>query len=223
MYANRYDGSRASRPVSAGAALLVNGALMMGLVLAVPTIVKGPEETTLWTSNVPITPPPEPIDDKSVELKKAVTATTPPLQRSDPLVKTVPSGPTLDSVRDPVVPSFDPPVGPSGAGTVVMDPPATPPPVLVSAEIDSRYAASFQPDYPGSELRQEKEGVVKVRVLIGVDGRIKAVEQVSSPTPGFFDATRRHALAKWRFRPATRDGIPVESWKVMTVRFQITS
>lgn len=223
MHTNRYDGSRASRPVSAGAALLVNGAILLGLALAVPTVMKGPGETTLWTRNIPITPPPQPIDDKQVELKKAVTPTTPPLKQVDPVVKTLPAGPSLESVRDPVIPGFDPLVGPSGAGTIVVDPPAPPPPMLTGAEIDQRYAGSFQPDYPGSELRQEKEGVVKVRVLIGIDGRIKAVEQVSSPTPGFFEATRRHALSKWRFKPATRDGIPVESWKVMTVRFQIES
>ncbi|ODP38978.1 energy transducer TonB [Sphingomonas turrisvirgatae] len=222
MYANRYDGSRASRPLSAGAALLVNGALMMGLVLAVPTIVSGPDETTLWTTNVPITSPPPPQKDEPVAMKKAATPTTPPLKQSDPIVKTLPSGPTLESVRDPVIPGFDPPVGPSGAGGIVIDPPAPPQPVLASAEIDPRYADSFQPDYPGSELRRQQEGLVKVRVLIGIDGRIKAVEQLSSPTPGFFEATRRHAFGKWRFKPATRDGVPVESWKVMTVRFQIT-
>jgi protein TonB len=35
----------------------------------------------------------------------------------------------------------------------------------------------------------------------------------------FLAATRRQALAKWRFKPATLDGVAVESWKEMTVRF----
>ena len=223
MYTNRYDGSRAARPVSAGAALIVNGALLAGLVLAVPTIVRGPADTTLWTTNVPLDPPPPPVEDKPVELKENPIATTPPLKRIDPVVRTRPAGPTLESVRDPVIPGNDPPAGPSGAGTIIVDPPAPPPPMLIGAEIDPRHAGSFQPDYPGLELRLEREGLVKVRVLIGVDGRIKAVEQLSSPTTGFFEATRRHAFARWRFKPATRDGVPVESWKVMTVRFQITS
>lgn len=29
------------------------------------------------------------------------------------------------------------------------------------------------------------------------------------------------ALAKWRFKPATRGGVAEESWKPMTVRFEI--
>ena len=32
---------------------------------------------------------------------------------------------------------------------------------------------------------------------------------------------QRHALRKWRFRPATRDGVAVASTKVLTVRFTL--
>jgi protein TonB len=39
--------------------------------------------------------------------------------------------------------------------------------------------------------------------------------------PSFLEATRKQALAKWRFLPATRDGQPVESWREMTVRFEL--
>ena len=60
-----------------------------------------------------------------------------------------------------------------------------------------------------------------MRVLIGTDGRVKAVELVSSDSPGVFEETRRRALARWRFKPATRGGVAEESWKEMTVRFQI--
>ncbi len=220
MYANRYDRSRASRPVSAGAALLINGGLIAGLMFAAPEIIPAPDDGPLTTRNIPITPPPPDPQPTPVERKVAKTPTTPPIHQPDPRVVTPPTGPTLGTTRDPVAPDNGPPVGPAGAGTIVIDPP--PLPVLVEARVDARYAGSFQPDYPGPELRQEKEGLVRVRVLIGTDGRIKAVEQLASPTPGFFEATRRHALNRWRFRPATRDGVPVESWKVMTVRFQIT-
>ena len=63
--------------------------------------------------------------------------------------------------------------------------------------------------------------MVKIRVLIGVDGRVKAAESVSATSDAFFEATRRQALSKWRFKPATRGGIPQESWKTMSVRFEI--
>jgi periplasmic protein TonB len=39
--------------------------------------------------------------------------------------------------------------------------------------------------------------------------------------PDFFDTTRDQALRKWRFTPATEDGTPVESWREMTVKFEM--
>ena len=58
-------------------------------------------------------------------------------------------------------------------------------------------------------------------MLIGTDGRVKQVEVVSTDDPLFADAAERQALRRWRFKPATRDGVPVQSWKQMTVRFEI--
>jgi len=60
---------------------------------------------------------------------------------------------------------------------------------------------------------------VVVRVLVGTDGRVKAIERVSATSDAFFAATRRQALSQWRFRPATRDGVGVESWYRMSVTF----
>lgn len=222
MYANRYDASRSSRPVSFGAALLINGALVAGLWFAAPQLMPAPDDGTLTTEAIPLDPPPPVEPEVERRQPQVVKPTSAPIHQPDPRVVTPPTGPVLGTTSEPVRPTFDPPLGPVGPGSIAVDPPVAPP-VLTGAEIDPRYAGAFQPDYPGLELRQEREGLVRVRVLIGVDGRIKAVEQVASPTSGLFEATRRHALAKWRFKPATRDGIPVESWKVMTVRFQITN
>ncbi len=58
-------------------------------------------------------------------------------------------------------------------------------------------------------------------MLIGTDGRVKRAERVSAASDAFWAATERRALDKWRFRPATRDGVPVEAWRTMTVRFEL--
>jgi len=93
--------------------------------------------------------------------------------------------------------------------------------VLIEASSDPRYAGDLQPVYPPSEQRAGREGRVVVRVLIGTDGRVKAVEPVSATSDAFLDTTRRQAIGKWRFRPATRDGVPVESWKRIGVSFSL--
>lgn len=120
------------------------------------------------------------------------------------------TGPIIALDPGPVRP-FDPPV----------QPPAIPEPVLVEAKIDPAAAGRFQPDYPSELVRAEIEGTVTVRVLIGVDGRVKAVEMVKATNEGFFEPTQKQALRYWRFRPATRDGVAVESWRTMTVRFAL--
>ncbi len=100
-------------------------------------------------------------------------------------------------------------------------PPMPPAPVLISARYDTRFASAQQPEYPSGMARQELEGFAKVNVRIGTDGRVKEVVNIASTRDEFFEATRGQALSKWRFKPATRDGVPVESWREMKVTFQM--
>ncbi|WP_238147137.1 energy transducer TonB [Rhizorhabdus dicambivorans] len=127
--------------------------------------------------------------------------------------------PIVKAGGDPVL-TFDPTPPPR---TEPLPPaiPAIPDPVFITATIDPAAMPRFQPDYPPELIRADIEGTATVRVLIGVDGRVKSVELVSAAHPGFFEATRRQALRYWKFKPATRDGIAVESWRTMTVRFNI--
>jgi periplasmic protein TonB len=87
--------------------------------------------------------------------------------------------------------------------------------------IHPKYRDALQPEYPPGLIRQEIEGSVTLRVLVGTDGRVKAIEPLRFDDAELLKATQAHALRKWRFLPATRDGAPVESWREMTVRFEI--
>lgn len=168
-------------------------------------------------SSYPVPPPPPPPDPDVVEKsppKSVLTAPKPPFappKASEADVRV--ADPLILQPVGPVIPAIDP--GP------VVEPSPPLPPVRIAARLDSRYAGAFQPDYPLPELRAETAGASKVRVLVGTDGRVKAVEDAGSTTPGFFAETRKRALAKWRFKPATSDGTPVESWFIITVRFEV--
>jgi protein TonB len=105
--------------------------------------------------------------------------------------------------------------------TPIQTPSPTPAPVLTGAAPDPRFAGDFQPSYPPQLLRTGIEGKTVVKVLIGTDGRVKQVAIVSTDDPLVADATERQALRRGRFKPATRDGVAVESWKQMTVRFEL--
>lgn len=209
-----YNSGAGHRPLAAALAIGLPAALVVAVALS-PMIIERAAltESKGWTSiTLPKPRPPEPQPDAKRQTKQVETHFTAPETILPPLGENPPDAPPL--------PPYVPPTG-TGTGGVTVDPPPLPKPPLVFAELDPRYAGAFQPDYPASEQRREIEGMAKVRVLIGTDGRVKTVELVSSDSPGFFEETRRRALTKWRFKPATRGGVAEESWKTMTVRFQI--
>jgi len=211
MYADR----RHSKfdPGSMGLALALNGTIVAGLIaFAAPTMVHRIIDPPLPLKDFRLRPPPPPIDPPKTEVKTQVHTLREVVAIPQTQVPTLP-------IDNPYVGPTTPP-GPVG-GTIDggFVTPAKPAPVLLGAELDSRFAGSFQPEYPVGERRAEHQGRVVVRVLIGVDGRVKQVEKVSAASDDFFEATERRALQKWRFKPATRDGVPVETWKNVGVSF----
>ncbi|MBB6426463.1 energy transducer TonB [Sphingopyxis sp. JAI128] len=211
-----YGSDNRHHPVAALFAIGLPAALVAAVALSPMIIVDEPATSTPpWTSiTLPKPKPPEQKPDPKPQAPPQQTRFTAPPNPLPPIAQNPPEAPPLP----PVAPS----AGTGDAPSVPIDPPVAPAkPKLVLAQLDSRFAGAFQPDYPASEQRREIEGSAKVRVLIGTDGRVKAVELISADSPGFFEETRRRALAKWRFKPATRGGVAEESWKVMTVHFQI--
>ncbi|AJA11089.1 TonB-like protein [Sphingopyxis fribergensis] len=213
---NSYGSDSGRHPVAALFAVGLPAALVVAVALS-PMIIE-------------MTPKSEPMTGTLIELEKPLDP-PPPKQAED-----VEPTPRSASTPDVVVPIFPttplkepwadtrpsiPDIGPVDPGPPVRA--ADPPTIakLVLAQLDERYAGLFQPDYPARAQREGVEGVVVVRVLIGTDGRVKAVELVSTDDPAFFEATKRRALTKWRFKAATRGGVPEESWKEMRVRFEI--
>ncbi len=219
MYANHSMLPRGARPVSFGAALLVYGGIIGALVLSAPQFLAPKPPKILEVTNVRIPPPPEP--EPEIRPKVETARPEPQIFTPTPLA-TQPVQPIFDTTPD--IPDVGPPIDmgpPAGTAERNIERPVPLPP-LIAAVQDPRFARDFQPEYPGAEIRTGREGNVSVRVLIGTDGRVKAVEQLRATSQAFFDATRRQALSKWRFKPASRGGVPQESWKTMNVRFELT-
>jgi len=202
-------------PASMGLALALNGTIVIGLIaFAAPHFVHVPD-TILKTWNVPLEPPPPPLPDKPITKIEHVVKTTPTVEPTvpDPVVHfTTPTGPVFQPT---------PPVEPGtigGLGGPAVEPIKLPP-VVIGPVRDPRYAANFQPEYPAIERRLGHEGRVVVRVLVGTDGRVKQVQKVSAASDDFFEVTERRALDKWRFKPGTRDGVPIEAWQTVSLSF----
>ena len=136
------------------------------------------------------------------------------------------------SIETPTAPTIAYPVTPTitetttittatGNGGAVVEPlPPTGP--TITARLDPRYAAGFQPLYPDASRRIGEEGVVVVRVVVGIDGRVSEARVVKSSGFERLDkAALTRALTKWRFLSAQRDGVPVAAEREIPVRFQI--
>ena len=206
------------RASPAGFAMVV---AMHAAVIGAVLLIKGPTvlprvfvPTTIF--NVPPERDPDPIPPERVEPQAQSVIRTVPTEIDLPIRDN-------NEIATVDLPPISFPTGNGTGGTVIgtsVEPPP-PTPVRREAEIDRRYAAAFQPPYPTSEQRAQHEGTVRIRVTIGTDGRVRAVERVSATNDAFWAVAERQAMRHWRFRPATVDGRPVESTKVMTLHFRL--
>ncbi|UVO55148.1 energy transducer TonB [Sphingomonas sp. SUN039] len=210
-----YLDKKSRHPGLLAAAVVLHVGLLGTILSYHPELLVKPEDPMVLKKFPPIQQPPPPEPDKKTT--KPQTKVDPKPQTEQPKV-IVPTEPTGERWPEPPPqPPTDP--GHGDGGTVKADPP--PLPVLTGAGIDSRFARDLQPPYPPNLERMEVEGSVTVRVQIGPDGRVAAVELVRPDDPGFFASTRDWALKRWRFKPATRDGVAVASWLTKTVQFRI--
>lgn len=209
-----YLDSGRTRPsaTSIFAALAVNGLMVTAIIYSVPDIL--PRKIPTILDIFPVYPDRAPIKEDQPDKHPANPADQNIFVPKDPVAEHQAEDAGLTTSTELVS------TGSTGGG--IIEPlPLGIEPVFRAARPNPRYADALQPGYPPGMIREEREGVVTVRILVGTDGRVKALEPVRADAPAFLEATRKQALAKWRFLPATRDGAPVESWREMTVRFEL--
>lgn len=170
--------------------------------------------------SVAVDPPPKPEPERSRVVEP----------RSEP----TPVGPASPPpASPPVVPAIREPL-PSPAATPSATPPAvrsaavpSAPPVRPGDLVELTAAgvvapvAIFDPDvdYPSIAARLQVQGTVQLRVLVDEKGKVVRVEVVSGPKE-----LQQAALKKVngrRYRPATRDGVPVKVWLPVSVMFKM--
>lgn len=78
-----------------------------------------------------------------------------------------------------------------------------------------------QPVYPPRCLRMGIEGVVKVRVLVGENGKPQEITLSKSSGDSSLDRAAMEAIEDWVFNPATRNGLPIRAWVVVPVAFTL--
>jgi protein TonB len=211
--------NKSGNPASMAMAIGVNGSIILAVALSPIVVDHLPPKPRITGISVPVEPLPADVDEpkpqtdtKSIDQDVFVSKpTTETLSESNNDIRTGEA-----ETEDPVIAN-----GKGGGETriqEIIDPPA---PIFKGASRDPRFARDFQPDYPPGLLQKEIEGIVSVRVLVGIDGRVREAQVVFATHPDFGKAAVKQAMRHWRFSPATRDGVPVEDWQTLHVRFTI--
>jgi len=93
---------------------------------------------------------------------------------------------------------------------------------LQSVDVEPQLIKSVQPVYPDSARRFRVEGTVVINLLISETGEVIDARTVRG-IKGYpaFEKSAESAVRKWRFRPATKNGVPVKVWKVESFKFAL--
>jgi TonB family protein len=76
------------------------------------------------------------------------------------------------------------------------------------------------PKYPPDLIEQNVQGEVILYAVIRADGSVDGIQLVRSVDPQL-DANAKSALSQWKFRPATKAGVPVDLEAIVHIPFKI--
>jgi protein TonB len=79
-----------------------------------------------------------------------------------------------------------------------------------------------KPDYPLASRQRGEQGSVTFLLRLSPAGEVLSAEMARSSGFPLLDEAARRAELRSRYRPATRDGVPVEGTLPKTVHFRLT-
>jgi len=204
--------------VACAGAVVINALLflMMGLLNHVGPI--EPQEQRLAEVRIVRAPSARPPPSEALSAQSPSTAPPAPLLPPTELPE-LPSRPDrLPKVAEAAKPRSAPTLAPALAAVEQarrLDPSAS--------EVDQPPAELYPvpPVYPSWARRRGIEGSVKVRLLIGEEGRVVDHEILEVEGHEDFREAVLDVLPRWRFQPATHEGRPVRVWGAKTVLFEL--
>jgi protein TonB len=77
------------------------------------------------------------------------------------------------------------------------------------------------PEYPAASQARGEQGVVTVLLRISAGGGVEEVEVVRSSGYTALDEAAKRAVQRWRFRPASRDGLAIPGSIRTAIHFRL--
>ncbi|MFC3214979.1 energy transducer TonB [Novosphingobium panipatense] len=211
-------------------AVVASAAMLGALVGALATVnVVGKHEQRPHLSVVEVreldtTPPPPPPEPTRLERPKpAMIETAAP----KPMIELPSSGPTqimtdapppptpaqVTPVRESTMPVAQTPSAPSSGRAAST---------LEGGDLSSRVLSAKPPVYPVEARRAREQGVVKLLVLVGVDGEVKDIAVASSSGSSRLDTAALKAVRRWRWVPMMSNGLATAVRGYVTIPFVLT-
>jgi TonB family protein len=93
-----------------------------------------------------------------------------------------------------------------------------------TASSNLSFNAQINPRYPADAIKNHQQGTVILDVLVGIDGKPRAVKvnPATHAAPSLIKAASDAAM-QWRFNPATKNGKRIESYARIPVDFKMNT
>ncbi|WEN16612.1 M56 family metallopeptidase [Rhodanobacter sp. AS-Z3] len=111
------------------------------------------------------------------------------------------------------------------AGSTLVAQASTKPAPDQSAESDLTFNSNLQPSYPAAALKNHEEGTVILLVQVHMDGTVGSITydpQHSTTKSADLIAAASNAARQWRFNPQTKNGVAVEGYARVPVKFALS-
>ena len=175
-------------------------------------IPSGPGEITIPSDNLDIDSPDAPPEIPRIERPPIAEGERPSIEPELPkIAPTKPGRPSIFNEIETDIPDAD--IGLDDTVNVpVVD--------ITENTIPPKALHKPKPKYPERARNAGKEGVVKLKATIGIDGKASDIE-VLEPLGYGCDEEAIEALKRSRFSPAQKDGKPVAIRIIIPYRFKI--
>ncbi len=95
--------------------------------------------------------------------------------------------------------------------------------VVTAIQVDARSTQNHPPVYPKLSKRLKEEGTVLLSLLISAQGRIEEISIHESSGYSRLDKAALSAATKWRYEPATVNGIAIAQNYLMPIEFKLNT
>jgi len=89
------------------------------------------------------------------------------------------------------------------------------------ARFDANYLRNPAPPYPALSKRMGEEGKVVLRVSVNPQGTADSVDIKTSSGSPRLDESAQKTVRNWKFIPAKRGDMPIQSWVLVPIIFKL--